>query len=596
MAQNVLKNPQSETDAHAAAEAWLDALNAALVAGPDEVADLFLADGEWRDIVALTGKLATYGDQAADGSALRAAAERAGAGAFAVDAERTAPRIVERGGRQVVEAIIRFDTALGPGEGLIRLFRADADGTYRGWSLMTALAGLDAVPPFERTPEGDPFGVGGDLDAPNWLELRVRDAAYETRDPAVLVVGGGHSGICAAAWLGHLGIDTLVVDPMQRIGDNWRTRYHNLKLHNERDSNHMPFLPFPRNWPRYIAKDKIANWLESYVDIMEINFWTESRLEGAVYDSAEGCWSAEVRRADGSRRMLRPRHIIMATSVSGTPKLPDIPTLERFTGTCVHSSAFGNGEDWTGKKALVFGTGTSAHDICQNLHENGAQVTMVQRSPTLVVSVEPGAQLYDQILLTDGPPIEDRDIYNIGTPLGQMKVAHKLLTDKVREMDKLLLDGLAKAGFRLEFGEGGTGWPLKYRTRGGGYYFNIGCSEYIAAGDIGLIQYDDIANFTAAGVEMTDGTAHAADLVVLATGYYGQEVLVHQLFGDAVAERVGFIWNFDEANELRNMWTATPQPGIWFTSGSFSQCRVFSKYLSLQIAMQLKGLEIGGAS
>jgi len=162
----------------------------------------------------------------------------------------------------------------------------------------------------------------------------------------------------------------------------------------------------------------------------------------------------------------------------------------------------------------------------------------------------------------------------------------------VREWDKDLLDGLEKAGFRLESGEGNTGWALKYRTRGGGYYFNIGCSEYIIVGDIGLIQYDDIATFTEAGVIMGDGTAHAADLIILATGYHGQEVLVRQLFGDTVADRVGPIWGFGDGKELRNMWTATAQPGLWFTAGSFSQCRAFSKFLTLQIAMDLNALKV----
>ena len=593
----MLQNPQFTSEAEAAAEVWLAALNTSFQSNnANAVAELFLEDGEWRDLVALSGVLQTL-DMASDlAQMLLAAVARAGARNFSVDYARTAPRLVNRGGRDVVEAILRFDTELGTGEGLIRLVRATGETGYRAWSLMTALDELNAVPPHVPTPESDPFNVGADLDAPNWLDLRSRARAYANRDPEVLVVGGGHAGICAAAWLGHLGIDTLVVDTMKRIGDNWRTRYHNLKLHNERDSNHLPFLPFPRNWPRYIAKDKIANWLEAYVEIMEINFWLETRFDGARYIAEDGCWDATLYLADGTKRTLRPRHIVMATSVSGTPKFPDIATLVNFQGTCVHSSAFKNGDDWSGRKALVFGTGTSAHDIAQNLHENGAHVTMVQRSPTLVVSVEPGAQAYDAILLTDGPPIEDRDLYNLGTPLGQLTVAHKLLTDKVREWDKDLLDGLEKAGFRLEFGEGDTGWALKYRTRGGGYYFNIGCSEYIIAGDIGLIQYDEIATFTETGVIMSDGTTHAADLIILATGYHGQEDLVRQLFGDAVANRVGPIWGFGDGKELRNMWTATAQPGLWFTAGSFSQCRAFSKFVALQIAMDLNALQVGAVS
>jgi hypothetical protein len=76
-----------------------------------------------------------------------------------------------------------------------------------------------------------------------------------------------------------------------------------------------------------------------------------------------------------------------------------------------------------------------------------------------------------------------------------------------------------------------------------------------------------------------------AELFVLATGYKGPDHLLAQLFGDEIAKRVGRVWGFDEATqELRNMWTRTPQPGLWFTGGAFSQARIYSRYIALQIA------------
>ena len=83
---------------------------------------------------------------------------------------------------------------------------------------------------------------------------------------------------------------------------------------------------------------------------------------------------------------------------------------------------------------------------------------------------------------------------------------------------------------------------------------------------------------------MRDGSTRKAELFVLATGYKGPDHLLTQLFGDAVAKRVGRVWGFDEAtSELRNMWTRTPQPGLWFVGGAFSQARIFSRYIALQI-------------
>ena len=211
----------------------------------------------------------------------------------------------------------------------------------------------------------------------------------------------------------------------------------------------------------------------------------------------------------------------------------------------------------------------------------GADVTMVQRSPTMIVNVEP-AQLYDRTYLGDGPPIEVRDILNSGVPLAVMKAAHKLITDEVKRLDAPLL---TRAGFRLEFGEDGTGWPLKFRSRGGGYYFNVGCSELIADGKIRLIQASDIEGIAADGLQLKDGFDLKADLLVLATGYRGPDHLLAELFGAEVSQPVGRVWGFDPTTqELRNMWTQTGQPGLWFTGGAFSQARIYSRFIALQIA------------
>jgi putative flavoprotein involved in K+ transport len=164
-----------------------------------------------------------------------------------------------------------------------------------------------------------------------------------------------------------------------------------------------------------------------------------------------------------------------------------------------------------------------------------------------------------------------------------IKQAHKILTDKARSLDAALLEGLERVGFRLDFGENGTGWPLKYRTRGGGYYFNIGCSELLIRGEIRLIQYHDIAAMTPTGITMTDGRALTADLAVLATGYKGPDHMIDQFFGPHVAAKVGQVWGFDDHQELSNMWAKTAQPGLWFTGGSFSQCRMYSPFLAMQI-------------
>lgn len=573
----------------ATATDWIAAVDRAIAARDGEtLGRLFAADSHWRNICGITWAFATISGGQEVTKALLTQCLSAGARDFALDMERHPPRRNTVAGVEVVEAVVKFRTDIGYGTGVVR-FKA-ADNGPVAWSLMTAIDRLDGEAG-NRAQDEEDLNHDRSTTTANWLDRRVAEQSYTDHDPEVLIVGGGHAGLTAAVELKQLGIDALVVDGMKWVGDNWRLRYHSLKLHNVTPVNHLPYMPFPKTFPRYIAKDKLANWLESYVEHMELNFWTETRFEGGVYDRAAGRWTAKLRQADGTIREMHPAHIVMATSVSGTPNIPTIPTLDAFKGTVMHSSQLADGAAWAGKSALVFGTGTSSHDIAQELHAGGAKVILVQRSPTMIVNVEPSAQLYDGTYLDESKRTEDLDLFNTSMPMPLIKENHKLITAKVRELDKPLLDGLEKVGFRLEFGEDDTGWPLKYRTRGGGYYFNAGASDLIVDGRIALIQYHDIERFTPDGALMRDGAERPVDLIVLATGYKGPDAVLPELFGQAVAERVGKVWGIDpQTQEMNNMWVRTGQPGLWFTGGSFSQCRIYSKYLARQILGVERGL------
>ena len=567
---------------------WLERFERSLTAGDiAALTSLFHHDSHWRDVLAFTWRIKTVDGADAIVGELTARAGRARPVGFKLDPHRTAPRRVTRVGTEAIEAIFRFETAQGRGSGVLRL-APDPANVPKAWTFHTA---LDELKGYEETtgrrrPHGEAYSR--DFRGPNWLDLRKSDASYDDRDPTVLIVGGGHAGLSAAARLKQLQVDALIVDRGQRVGDNWRKRYHALTLHNQVHVNHLPYLPFPPNWPVYIPKDKLANWFESYVDSMELNYWTGTAFEGGRYDETSGRWTVSLRRTDGSTRQMHPRHVVMATSVSGTPSIPKIATLENFRGLVLHSSQYEDGEAWKGKRVLIIGTGNSGHDIAQDLHSAGARATLVQRSPTMIVNIEPSAQL-PYALYEEGPPTEDCDLITTSMPLSLVRQGHIAITKRAMQIDRPLLEALARKGFKLDYGEDGTGWQFKYLTRGGGYYFNVGCSDLIVSGDVDLVQFGDIAEFVAGGARMRDGKVLPADLIVLATGYKNQEDQVRELFGDAVADRVGPIWGFGEDQELRNMFARTPQPGLWFIAGSFAQCRIYSRYLGLQI----KALEVG---
>jgi putative flavoprotein involved in K+ transport len=575
-------------DAADAASRWLADFEACLKRrDAAAAAALFLPDSHWRDIIAFTWHIATVSGPAQILKALTETMARTQPIRFRVDPERTPPRWISRAGTDCIEALFAFETAVGRGSGVLRLITDPrVPGRLGAWTLSTTLEALSGYE--ERIGDHRPTGPSDyrDFGAENWLDKRRKAVAYADRDPAVLIVGAGQAGLSLAARLTQLQVDTLVVDRHVRIGDNWRNRYHSLTLHNEVFVNHLPYMPFPPSWPIYIAKDKLANWLEGYVEAMELNCWTGTELVSGAYDDKAESWTVRLQRSDGTQRVMRPRHLVLAVGVSPIPHVPQLPGLDSFAGTVMHSEGYVTGAAWRGRRALVLGTGTSGHDVAQDLQSCGAHVTLIQRSPTYVVSLKQAQEVY--AIYTDGTPFEDCDLLAASMPFPVLLRSYQLSTAQMRSHDQKLLQGLEAAGFKLDFQDNDAGFQLRYLERGGGYYFNVGCSDLIIRGEVGLLQFSDVERFVPEGARLRDGSTVAAELLVLATGYKSQQELARRLFGDEVAERVGPVWGF-EGGELRNMWKRTAQKGLWFTAGSLAQCRIFSKYLALQI----KACEVG---
>ena len=283
----------------------------------------------------------------------------------------------------------------------------------------------------------------------------------------------------------------------------------------------------------------------------------------------------------------------MATGVSGEPVRADIPGLSGFRGQILHSSEFTGSAAFRGQKAVVFGVGNSGSDIAQDLQAAGCEVTMVQRGPVTVVSHNPGSLLLFS-LYQQGWPIDVCDLINIANP-GPAALRVAPGGDPPGPRARPRADRRAELGLLLtDYGEDDTGYGMKYFRTGGGHYLNVGCSELIIDGTIGLLQYGQIARVVPDGVELRSGEIRDASLIILATGYQTLSADVTRFFGTAVAERIGPVWGLDDEGELRNMWRPGPQPGLWFQAGSLYQCRVFSRYLALQIAARELGLRPAG--
>lgn len=585
-----LQEFQRSEEAKRTAAGWLAAFETALAArNANRIAGLFHEDGHWRDVLAFTWHLTPVQGRDAIGERLAAAQPGTEARNFHLPAGRRAPKYVRRLGVDSIEAIYEFTTAVGRGAGIVRLSpAADGSGDMKAWLLSTTLEEIrgHAEKIGANRPTGSAYSrnFGGD----NWADVRRKAAAYEDREPTVLVIGGAQSGLSIAARLNQVGVDTLVVEKWPRIGDSWRKRYHSLALHNSIHLNHLPYMEFPPTWPKYIPKDMLGNWFEFYADAMEINCWTDTEFVSGTWDETSKTWIATLKRGDGTERVVRPRHLVFANGVSSYPMMPDVPGLQDFKGTVFHSEGFDSGAGWEGKRAFILGTGSSANDIALDLHSHGVNTTLIQRGSTTVVTIDPSARL-NEAIWDEGGLLEDCDlIVTSSTPPLTIK-AYKSVTKRMAELDKHLIEGLKKIGFKHDFGEDETGHQMKYFRRGGGYNLDAGSSELMIKGEIGLLQYDRIDRFVADGIQLKDGTTLPADLLILATGYYPQKELVRRALGDEMAERIGEVWGIGPDGELNNMFKRTPQQGVWFIAGGLAQCRINSKYLALQI----KAMELG---
>ncbi|MHC8510284.1 MAG: NAD(P)-binding domain-containing protein [Rhodospirillales bacterium] len=584
----------SGTTPEAQARQFFEAFGAALEKGDvDAAAALFQDDCYWRDLVSFTWNLKTLEGKQAVRDMLSAQLKAVQPSGWTLD---PAEPVTEDGG--VVTAWFTFETGASRGCGLVRLREGKV------WTLLTTMAelkGHEEPLGFER-----PLGAkhGAAKNRPTWKEDREREArelGYKTQ-PYAVIIGGGQGGIGLGARLRQLGVPTVILEKNERAGDSWRNRYKSLCLHDPVWYDHMPYLPFPPNWPVFSPKDKIGDWLEMYAKVMELNYWTRTVCKSAKYDEAKKEWTVTVDRA-GEEITLRPKQLVFATGMSGKSNTPDLPGMDRFKGEQRHSSRHSGPDGWAGKKAVIVGSNNSAHDIAAALWEADADVTMVQRSSTHIVRSDTlmdiglGA-LYSEKAVRSGMTHHKADLIFASLPYQIMHEFQIPLYDQMKERDKDFYSGLEKAGFQLDWGPDGSGLFMKYLRRGSGYYIDVGASQLIIDGEIKL-KPGQVTEVTETGIKLDGGEELPADLIVYATGYGSMNGWAADLIGQDTADKVGKVWGLGSdtpkdpgpwEGEQRNMWKPTQQEGLWFHGGNLHQSRHYSQFLSLQLKARMEGL------
>ena len=583
------------SDAAIRVDRWLGRFEAALAAGDVEAAaGLFAPESFWRDLIAFTWNLKTVEGPAGVADLLRHTLGHTAPRGFMIDPAEPA---VEAGG--ITEAWIVFETAVGRGRGHLRL-QGDA-----AFTLLTTIYELKGheEPQGQRRPRGVVHGA--DRGRTTWSEQRQRDAAElgVTTQPYVVIVGGGQGGLALGARLRQLDVPTIIVERNERPGDSWRKRYKSLCLHDPVWYDHLPYLDFPRNWPVFSPKDKIADWLEMYAKVMELNIWTSTACKRASYDEQTGEWAVVVERG-GREITLRPRQLVLATGMSGKPSMPTIDGMAVFRGDQHHSSAHPGPDAYRGKTAVVIGSNNSAHDICAALWEAGADVTMVQRSSTHIVRSDSLmelalAGLYSEAAVASGITTHKADMIFASLPYRIMHQFQIPVYDAIRKQDAEFYARLEKAGFLLDYGDDESGLFMKYLRRGSGYYIDVGASELVADGRIKLHSGVSVVRLTERAVVLSNGVELPADLIVYATGFGSMNGWAADLISQQVADKVGKVWGLGSGTtkdpgpwegEERNMWKPTQQPALWFHGGNLHQSRHYSLYLALQLKAREAGI------
>ncbi len=241
---------RTRSNAPAEAQRWLASFEAALQAQDAAAAAALFLRG--RPLARRAGLHLDDPDRVRPRGHRDNAARDAGAHAAKEFPHSAAPHAAALGHprrHRSIEALFEFETALRPGQRRVAAgARSAGQSRLRAWTLNTNLHELRGhEEEFKRARRAR---LQRATSAPRTGATASQGSAHSpTTIPSVIVVGGGQAGLSIAARLHQLGVDTLIVDRHERIGDNWRTRYHSLTLHNEVFVNHLPYLPFPPTFP-----------------------------------------------------------------------------------------------------------------------------------------------------------------------------------------------------------------------------------------------------------------------------------------------------------------------------------------------------------
>ncbi len=369
-------------------------------------------------------------------------------------------------------------------------------------------------------------------------------------DSHVIVIGAGPAGLAVGACLKQEDIPCVILEQNDQVGSAWHHHYDRLHLHTDKRNSELPFIPYPKDYPRYPSRTQLIEYLESYAQKFQLDIRFRQEVISARYDKDQ--W--EVQTQDS---FYHATNLVIAAGCNHEPILPSWPGQDSFKGTIIHSSQYKNGEPFKGKKVLVVGFGNSGGEIAIDLWEHGAQVSLAVRNAVNVIPRE----LF-------GIPV-----LSIGILLSKLspRVADAINAPILR----IAIGDITKYGLRkLSYG------PLTQIQRDGHIpLIDIGTIDLIKEGQVTV--YEGIKEFTKYGIIFNDGKQTQFDVVILATGYRPRV----NAFLTGISAVV-----YNENGMPSSSGQETKLPGLYFCgyyvapTGMLREIRIEAKRISANIA------------
>jgi len=304
-----------------------------------------------------------------------------------------------------------------------------------------------------------------------------------------IVIGAGPAGLAVGAALRARNVPFVVLERHDRVGSSWRGHYERLHLHTPKNHSALPFLDYPRSYPRYPSRDQVIAYLDEYARAFDIQPQFGQDVARCTPTPGDG-WEVETQAAT-----WRGRHLVVATGFCRVPCMPVQPGRDSFAGSILHSRDYANGESFRGKRVLVVGFGNSGAEIALDLWEHGAQPSISARGEVNVIP---------------------REV--LGIPITQLALAGRHLpprmVDRVNAlMIRLAIGDLTRHGIRKR-PDGPFIEVLEHRQVP---VIDVGTVALIKRG---LVQMRPaITHFDHAQVCFADGHRESYDAVILATGF-----------------------------------------------------------------------------